>query len=217
MKKALIFGASGFVGSFLLEELLGSSDYDLVIAVTRKKLPQNSPKLKNLIGDFANLKALKNELVADDVFIALGTTKKNTPDESEYYKVDHDYPVLAARLAKENGAKSLFVVTAVGANKDSKVFYLRTKGEVEQDLQKLNFEHTVFFRPSMILGSRGEPRPLEKALIKFWPFVESVLVGGLNIYRGTEGKTVAKSMIHAAKKPIEKCQVFHWKEMRKFV
>ena len=101
MKKAILFGASGFIGSFLLNELLNNSEYESVTIVVRKDLNIQHPKLKTIIGDFNTLNSLKNEIIADEVFITLGTTKKNTPDTKLYYQVDHDYPVLAAKIAKD--------------------------------------------------------------------------------------------------------------------
>ncbi|MDF0581183.1 NAD(P)H-binding protein [Bradyrhizobium yuanmingense] len=167
MKTALVFGATGFIGSHLLRDLLDSPDYSRVVAVVRKPLAGSDPKLTVLIGDLASLPALKPQLVADEIFIALGTTRKHTPDEAEYYKIDHDYPLLAAEIAKANGARSVFLVTAVGANTGSGVFYLRTKGEVERDILSLDFEHTHIFRPSMILGERDEDRPRERSSSRY--------------------------------------------------
>ncbi|MDI5944121.1 hypothetical protein QLR68_39510, partial [Micromonospora sp. DH15] len=131
-------------------------------------LALNHPKLTVLIGDLASLPALKPQLVADEIFIALGTTRRHTPDEAEYYKIDHDYPLRAAEIAKANGARSVFLVTAVGANPGSGVFYVRTKGEVERDIRALNFDHTHIFRPSMILGERDEDRPRERLFVAIW-------------------------------------------------
>src|SRR3954466_11661108 len=168
MKKAIVFGATGFIGSHLLRDLLDNPNYEQVIAVTRKPLALSHPRLNTLIGGLASLPALKPQLVADEVFIALGTTRKHTPDEAEDYKIDHDYPVLAAEIAQANGAKSVFLVTAVGANAGSSVFYVRTKGEVERDVLALNFDHTHIFRPSMILGERDEDRPRERMIIAVW-------------------------------------------------
>ncbi len=148
MKKAIVFGASGFVGSYLLRELLDSPDYEEVIAVVRRELPLSHPKLKTWIGDYSSLSATQEKLVCDEIFIALGSTMKRTPDKREYYRVDHDYPVLAARLAKEGGARAVFLVSSIGANAASKAFYTRTKGETERDILALNFEHTRIFRPS---------------------------------------------------------------------
>lgn len=213
MKTALIFGATGFIGSHLLRDLLDNPDYERVIAVTRKPLALNHARLTTLIGDLASLPALKPQLVADEVFIALGTTRKHTADEAEYYKIDHNYPVLAAEIAKANGAKSVFLVTAVGANAGSGVFYVRTKGEVERDVLALNFDHTHIFRPSMILGEREEDRPRERMIIAVWNVINPLLVGPVDRYRGLTGGEIAQAIAKAAQRQTEKVRIYHWKEM----
>jgi uncharacterized protein YbjT (DUF2867 family) len=217
MKKAVLFGASGFIGSFLLEELLNDSEYEQVTIVVRKSLNINHTKLKTLIGDYHSLPDLKENIVADEIFIALGTTLKNTPDKDEYYHIDHDYPVLASKIAKDKGAKSVFIVTAVGANSNSKILYVKTKGETERDIIALDYEHTHIFHPSMLLGSRKENRPLEKFLQKIWSVVNLILIGKLKRFRGIEGKDVAKAMVKAATNQTEKVKVYHWQEMSDLV
>ncbi|WAC15328.1 NAD(P)H-binding protein [Dyadobacter pollutisoli] len=212
-KKAILFGASGFVGSYLLEGLLNDPDYSQVTVVVRKSLNVTHPKLKTLIGDYQSLPNLKNEIIADEVFIALGTTKKNTPDVQKYYQVDHDYPVLAAAIAKEKGAKSVFVVSSVGADASSGVFYIRTKGETERDIIALELEHTHIFRPSMIMGNRQESRSLEKIFIAIFSVINPIFVGPMQKYRGIEGKDIAKAMIAAAKKPADNVKIYEWKEL----
>lgn len=167
-----------------------------------------------LIGDFNSLTTLKAELVADDVFIALGTTKKTTPDLAQYYQVDHDYPVLAAKLALENGAKWVGLVSAVGADARSSVFYVRTKGEAERDLEALGYKYTAIFRPSMLLGERKENRPLERAFMGFWPKLNPLLQGSWSRYRGIDVKDVAAAMIRAAKNPEGKVKIYEWQEMQ---
>ena len=217
MKKALLFGATGFIGSHLLQDLLNNSDYEQVIIVVRKPIPTKHPKLKVLIGDYQSLPKLKSELVADEIFIALGTTTKNTPDRKKYYEIDHDYPVAAAKIAKENGAKSVFIVTAVGANENSNFFYIRTKGEVERDIKALGFKHTHIFEPSMILGQREEFRALEKTLISFWGGINLILAGPLDKYKGIDGKDIARAMIKSAQFQKEKIKTYRWKEMSSFL
>lgn len=214
MKKAIIFGATGFIGSCLLQNLLDNKDYEQVSVVVRKTLGLNHPKLKELIGDYHTLHALKDKIDADEIFITLGTTRKKTPDRAQYYQIDHDYPVEAAKIALEAGAKSVFVVTAVGANANSSIFYIRTKGETERDIISLNFEHTCIFRPSMIMGERKESRPFEKMLIKVWAFINPLLIGkSLKKYRGITGHNIAIAMMNAAKNQREKVKIFHWQEM----
>jgi len=214
MKRAIVFGSSGFVGSHLLSELLNSSDYGQVTAVARKSLNITDPKLRTAIADYNSLAGMKSEIAADEVFIALGTTKKNSPEKADYYQVDHDYPVLAARIAKEGGAKSVFLVTAVGANLNSRFFYVRAKGETERDVIALNFEQTHIFRPSVILGKRKEKRSLlEAALMEFWSALNPLLIWKADKYKGIRGEDIAKAMVQSAKNQTEKLKIYHWREM----
>ena len=214
MKRAIVFGASGFVGSHLLSELLNNSDYELITAVARKSLNITHPRLRTVIADYNSLAGVKSEIAADEVFLALGTTKTNSPKKADYYQVDHEYPVLAARIAKERGAKSVFLITAVGANPNSKFFYVRTKGETERDVIALNFEHTHIFRPSMILGNREEKRSLlEEALMRLWPAVNPLLTWKGDKYKGITGEDIAKALIQSAKTQTEKLKIYHWREM----
>src|ERR1035437_1929731 len=214
MKKAILFGASGFVGSNLLDELLNNSDYEKITIVVRKNLNISHPKLKTLIGDYHSLLELKVNIVADEIFIVLGTTKKNIPNKDEYYQIDHDYPVLAAKIAKGNGVKSIFIGTAVGANANSRISYARTKGQIERDIIALDFQHTHIFRPSMSMGTRKEKRQIEKSIIKLWSVINPILIGKyLNKYKGIDGKNIAKAMNNSAKNQFEKVKIYQWKEM----
>jgi len=218
MKKAIVFGSSGFVGSHLLGELLGSSDYEQVTAVVRRPLNISHKKLKILIGDANSLPDLKGHMLADEIFIALGATKKTSPKKADYYKVDHDYPVLAAKIAKEKGAQSVFLLSAVGANPHSSMFYVRTKGETERDIIALNFEHTHIFRLSMIMRNREENRSsLEKILIKAWSVLNPLLVGKADRYRGLTGEGIAKAVYNSASHQSEKLKIYHWKEMKELL
>ncbi|QHN05632.1 NAD-dependent epimerase/dehydratase family protein [Granulicella sp. WH15] len=217
MKKAVVFGASGFVGSYLLRELLDSPDYEEVIAVVRRELPLSHPKLRMWIGDYNSSSETREKFVCDEVFIALGSTTKRTPDKREYYQVDHDYPVLAARLAREGGAHSVFLVSSVGANAASKTFYIRTKGETERDILALNFEHTRIFRPSMIMGHRSENRPLERVVLKVWPLIDLFLVGNVDRYRGTSAEDIARAMKNSAKDAAGRSKIYYWREMRELL
>lgn len=213
MKTAIIFGASGFIGSLLLDALLNDGGYGAITIVVRKDLGIHHPKLTTLTGDYRSLTSLKDKVKGDDVFIALGTTKKNTPDEKKYYEIDHDYPVLAAKTAKENGATSVLLVSAVGPNLKSNIFYIRTKAETERDIIALDFAHTHLFRPSMLLGNREEKRPLEKFLMTVFRIINPLFMGGASKFRGIEGRTLAKAMVNAANKEAGKCKVYEWKEI----
>jgi len=214
MKTAILFGATGFIGSHLLQELLNNETYEKITIVVRKEINIKHPKLNTLIGDFSTLPLLKEHINADDVFIALGTTKKQTPDLIEYYKIDHDYPVLAAKMAKENGAKSVFVVTAIGANPNSSIFYTKTKGETERDIIALDYDHTHIFEPSMILGSRDAHRPMERIFINIFSIINPILMGYLSKYKGMDGKNIAIAINNASKNQLEKVKIYRWNEMK---
>ncbi len=215
MKSAVVFGASGFVGSHLLRELMESSEYGSVTAVVRKDLGLAHPKLRVVTGDYDSLPGLATEIAADEIFLALGTTKKNSPTEAAYSQVDHAYPVLAARVAKQAGAKAVFLVTAVGADPKSKFFYTRTKGETERDVIALGFEHTHIFRPSMILGPRKERRSLlEAVMMKLWSALNPVLRGRGERYKGMAGKEIARAMLQAAKQQAGTLTIYTWREMQ---
>ena len=213
MKSAILFGASGLVGYSLLTQLLDHPGYDKVTIVVRKPLPIKHSKLIMIIGDYAALPGLKDQIRADDVFIALGTTKKKTPDQNEYYRVDHDYPVLAASIAKENGARSVLLVSAIDANANSKIFYVRTKGEVEADIIALGFEHTYIFRPSMLVGDRKESRPAERLFIGLFAVINPLLRGSWKRYRSIKVKDLAAAMINAADDSTVKVKRYHWQDM----
>ncbi|MFC0243269.1 oxidoreductase [Rhodopseudomonas telluris] len=213
MTTALVFGATGFIGAQLLRGLLDRPDTTRVIAVVRRPLTLSDPKLTVLIGDRETLPALAAQLVADEVFVALGTTRKQTPDEAAYYRIDHDYPVEAARIARHNGAQAVFLVSAVGADAASRSFYLRTKGETERDVIALGFPRTAIFRPSMLVGQRAEHRPLERLFIGLSHLLNPVLLGPADRFRGIDGGDVARAMIAAARSDAPGVQILHWREM----
>lgn len=214
MRKALVFGATGLVGGFLLQQLLEDSNYSQVIAVTRKGLKLEHAKLKVLMGNFQTLSELKDQLIADDVFVALGTTKKDTPDEALYYQIDHDYPVLAAKLALQNRAQAVYLVSAVGADADSRFFYLRCKGETERDVIALGYPKTSIFRPSMILGNRSKSRPTESLLMGLFQGLNPLLQSSMKIYRGISAQEIAVSMVMSAHHRDPGVKILHWQEMK---
>lgn len=213
MKTAAVFGATGLVGTFLLRDLLGHPDYGQVIVFTRRDPGVDHPKLKIRTGDFNTLADSNEPLQTDEVFLSLGSTTRKTPDQREYYRIDHDYPVLAARRAREGGATSAFIVSAVGANPASKTFYLRTKGEMERDILALGYRKTCIFRPSLILGDRTENRPLEKTAAMVFPVLHPLLRGAFDQYRAMTAEDIARAMIRAADLENESGGIYQWREM----
>jgi uncharacterized protein YbjT (DUF2867 family) len=198
-KKAVILGATGLVGSALLEQLLNHPDYTTVRALVRKPTGVSHSKLEEHIINFKNFQDYTPLFEADEVFCCLGTTMKQAGSKQAFYFADHDLPVQAAKMA-QLFAKKFFLVSSIGANAWSLNYYLKVKGETERDILQTTLESIYIVRPSMLLGNRKEQRKGEeigKSLLKiFKPF----MIGDLRKYRGIEAGTVARAMILLAER-----------------
>lgn len=197
-RNALIAGASGLVGSHCLRLLLNSDRYSQVISIGRRDLPLIHPKLDQKVIDFDNLKKYSSELVADDVYCCLGTTIKKAGSKNNFYKVDHTYVVELARLTVAKNASQFLVVSAMGADAGSMLFYNKVKGEMERDVQQQNFETVHIFRPSLLLGEREEERTGEELASKIMRPLSGLMIGPLSKYKPILGEDVAKAMLYAA-------------------
>ena len=195
MKTALVIGASGLVGSECLQQLLHDKYFDRVIALSRKPLGIEHVKLLNQIVKFDEPQSFADYCKASHVFSAIGTTIKKAGSQEEFYKVDFTYAYEVAKAAKENGATTHVLVSAVGADADSMIFYPKTKGELEKAITELDFEHNVILRPSLLLGEREEERLGEKIAEKLNPILKFVAPS----YQGVEAVQVAKAMIKLSK------------------
>jgi uncharacterized protein YbjT (DUF2867 family) len=163
-RTALIAGATGLVGSELLSALLDDARYSTVLTIGRRLLEASHPKLQQLVVDFA---AIPDLAAIDDVFIALGTTRKVAGSEAAMRAVDVDAVVASATRAQKAGARRLGVVSSMGANSQSAMFYPRIKGEMEAAVIELGFEQTVIARPSQLCGTRellGQPKRVGELL-----------------------------------------------------
>ncbi|AYL98162.1 NAD(P)H-binding protein [Mucilaginibacter celer] len=193
-KKAIVAGASGLIGSHLLQILLTQAYYDEVLILVRKELPIEHHKLKQLVVDFDQLTSYLEELKGDAVFCCLGSTKKKTPDLSVYYKIDHDYAVQLAQLALQNGVKQYHLVSSIGANINGGNFYTKTKGQTEADITAIGLPTLHIYRPSALTGDRNEKRPMEKVVAVIMSLINPLFVGRYKKYRSIEGATVAMAM-----------------------
>ena len=163
MAVAVIAGTTGLIGSTLLDLLLDDSAYSKVIALTRKPLEKVHPKLHTLVVNFDMLDEYADHLKGDDIFCCLGTTIKQAGSQEAFRMVDYDYPVKIASIAKSQGARQYLLVTSLGSDKNSSIFYNRVKGEVEEAIKAVGFEGFHIFQPSMLLGERKEKRSGESA------------------------------------------------------
>ena len=198
-KVALLAGATGLVGTTLLDILLESDDFSRVVAVTRRPLAREHPRLANRTVQFDKLASQFAGFSCHSVFCCLGTTIRAAGSEEGFRKVDVDYVLALARVAQAAQAQRFIVLSSVGADAHSKNFYLRTKGEMEEALVKMNLTALDILQPSVLLGWRGELRPLELAATLLMPLVNPLLVGSYAIYRGIPVRTLALAMLGASR------------------
>ncbi len=163
-RRALLAGATGLVGGECLRRLVASEAYARVTVVARRDPGgvARHPKVRLLIGDLGAMESFGDALAADDVFCALGTTIRKAGSQERFRQVDQAYPLQLARLSRSAGARHFSLVSALGADPESRVFYSRVKGEVEQSLRAMGWPSLVILRPSLIAGERAESRPLER-------------------------------------------------------
>jgi len=195
-KTALLSGGTGLIGSQLLELLLKDNLYDKVIALSRKPLSSNHPKLENVVMDFDKLAEQSDALRADDVFCCLGTTMKQAGSQKAFYKVDFEYPLQIAKITRALGARQYLLVTALGANKKSSIYYNRVKGEIEEAVGNQDFESYHIFRPSFLQGPRIENRPGEQATNTFFKMFGFLVP---RKFKAIDSIKVARAMLFKAK------------------
>jgi len=191
MKTAIVLGATGLIGKKVTEHLLKNDSYSTVIILVRKPLNINHPKLKQHIFNYDAID--KTLLKGNDLFCCLGTTIKTAGSKEAFRKVDLDYVVNVAKAAKENGINHFAVVSAMGANKNSTVFYNQIKGEMEEAIKSIGFDSTYVIRPSLLLGDRKEFR-FGELIGKFFMITLSFLIP--KKYRAIYDVQVALSTIH---------------------
>jgi uncharacterized protein YbjT (DUF2867 family) len=203
-KTAIILGATGATGGELLKLLLEDNRYSSIKLFLRKPSGSTHPKVTEHVVNLFELEKHAAGFTADEVFCCIGTTKAQTPDKETYYKIDHGIPVTAARLAKQNGIGTFIVVSAIGASPNSGVFYIRTKGEMERDVQQLGIAKTHILQPSQIVAPQRQGRTLEKIVVKVMGLLNPLLVGGLKKYRSIKAHDIAKAMVKLANTSYKK-------------
>jgi uncharacterized protein YbjT (DUF2867 family) len=208
VKVALIAGASGLTGSYCLDFLLNEREYSQVISVGRKNLQKQHPKLKQIIADPVKegpdqISDLLQDIEFHDVFCCLGSTMKKAGSKDRFMKVDFDYPVLLANIAKIKGAFGFHVVSAMGADKKSFFFYNRVKGMMEEAIMKLEIPNTNILRPSIIDGERTETRTGEKIGLMIAKIISPLLLGPLKKYKPTKAKAIGYALVEMAARGIK--------------
>jgi len=209
---AAVIGATGLIGSHILNQLINDSAYAEIRVLVRRSFEAADLRVKVIKLNFDDLHAFDAALQGVDVvFCAIGTTRSKTPDLNAYRKIDVDIPVNAAKLSEKNAVMSFQLVSSVGANSLSNNFYLKMKGTVEDEVQKLNIPSVSVFRPSLLLGKRNPPRLAEQiSAVLMKPFVFLIP----DQYKPIEAKQVAAAMIRASKTQHPGFNIFHFSEMQ---
>ena len=203
MKTALLFGASGLVGSHVLSQLISNNNYSKIKLFVRSSIDISDPKIEIIQTDFNNLENHREDIKGDDCFFCIGTTKRNSPDKNEYQRIELNIPKQVAQIAKSNNIKSYFFVSSGYANSKSSGDYLKYKGLVEEEILNLGFSKTGILRPSFILGNREEFRLGEKIGIIIFKLLNPLFVGPLRKMRSIHSETIAIAMIKLANENID--------------
>ena len=212
--KAVIAGASGLVGSILLNKLLNDAHIDQVIAIGRRTLNLNNSKLTEVIvPDLEKLDSFSDQLEGELYFCCLGTTIKKAQTKENFKKVDIDAVVGFAKVAKKHQAKSFVVISSMGADSHSMIFYNKTKGEMEEAVSSLGLFSVAIFRPSLLIGNRIEKRTAEGLAIKTYNAIEFILPQSLNKALGTKVEILAEKMLEVAKSKKAGIQIFQANEI----
>ncbi|MFO0602790.1 MAG: NAD(P)H-binding protein [Polyangiales bacterium] len=204
-RSAWIAGATGMVGSHLVDALLEGTAFDAVVTLGRRPLDRSHPKLTQATVDFAAIDPASLPPVTD-AFCALGTTIKKAGSREAFRAVDHDAVLAFARAAKARGASRFYVVTALGADAGSLVFYNRVKGETEEALRAMGFEALAIARPSLLVGERAESRPGERLAIALTGALKPLLKPFAS--RPIEGAVVARALRAIADAPPSGARVY---------
>ena len=212
---AVIIGATGLIGSLLLEKLLNDDAFDKIRVLVRRPFAKQHPKLEVEVVDFSNLEDYAAKLGKGDcIFCAIGTTKKKMKgDKVAYRKIDYDIAVNAAQFGKKAGFSQYLLVSSVGADVQAKGFYLQLKGEVEQAIEAIGFKSLHLFQPSFLLGIRNEVRFGEAMMKKFLNPLSGLFTGKWTKYKAIEANAVANAMIAAAKQGNLGKKIYQYGEM----
>jgi len=213
MKTALLVGSTGLVGNQLLQLLLNSSRYGKVVALVRQHVLEPHAKLQQVVVDFSKLSERATEYKADDIFCCLGTTMANAGSKENFYQVDFYYPFLLAKTNFIAGAKQYLLVSALGATKESGIYYNRVKGEVEEAILNVGYETVHIFRPSLLLGPRKEKRFGENTAKALYKIFGSLIP---DKYKAIDSFKVAKAMLSYASRDDKGVFIHESKDLQRF-
>ena len=210
--KITLIGSSGLIGTNFLEQI-GPDDFQNVKAITRRKILnlENKDFIKQSVHDFSDLEKMRQDLKTDVLVSALGTTIKKAGSKNEFTKIDHDLTLKISKIAKEEGCRTMILISSIGASCESNIFYSKVKGLLEVSLKEIGFEELHILRPSLLLGKRTETRPAE--------YISKHLIGHLSFLIPWKYKPIHVSIIAKKIKFIimeEKSGIHIWKGRKLF-
>jgi uncharacterized protein YbjT (DUF2867 family) len=201
-KTATVIGATGLIGSNLLQLLAKDNSYDIIRLLVRRPIEKTTPKTEVKLIDFSDYESFRLGIEGSDVvFCAVGTTQKKVKGDKEAYRrIDFDIPVKAARICKDAGCEKFILVSAIGASSKSSNFYLQLKGEVEDAVKNAGIKSVHIMQPSILLGERQEFRRWEKIGQSTMKALSFLLAGNLQKYKAVHAREVATAMLTCSKK-----------------
>lgn len=191
---ANLIGATGLVGKQLLFLLLKNEKFEKIRIFVRRDAGIQHPKLEQYVIDFSQMETWEKFLTGDVLFSALGTTLKQAGSKVSQYETDFTFNLNVAKIARENSIKNYILVSSIGANPESPLFYPRMKGELDGAVSKLNFENLAIMRPASLTGKREKKRWVEILSV---PVVFIITKFFLKKYRPIKDIIVARAMINA--------------------
>lgn len=194
-RTANVIGATGLVGKALVQQLLNDERFEKVRIFVRRETGLKHPKLEQLIVDFGKTETWEKQLTGDILFSALGTTLKQAGSKEKQFEIDFTFNLNFAQKAKENGIENYILVSSVGANSQSSIFYTKMKGELDEAVAKLGFQNLAILRPASLTGARENRRIAEEISVPVLNFLTRFV---LKNYRPISDQTVAKAMINGA-------------------
>lgn len=215
MSTATIIGSTGLIGGHVLDLLIQDNAFDKIRVLVRRTLTINDPKVEVMVIDFNNYDQYKTGIAGSNVvFCAIGTTQKKVGgDRDAYRKVDFDIPVNAAKFCAQAGCEQFLLVSSVGADSKGSNFYIKLKGEVEDEVKKANVPSTHIFRPSMLLGHRKQEFRLAERI--FQPMMKVLAFMIPTKWKAVKAEDVAKAMVAAAKNNQPGLHVYEYRKIMK--
>lgn len=210
-ESAILLGASGLTGSYLLRYLLQDDYFTEVNILVRKKIDLTHPKLKQTVVDFNNTVDFQSSIGKSDIiFCCIGTTMKKVKGDRKLYKqIDVDIPVNAAKFGAENGVRKFLLVSAIGANAKSSIFYKRIKGLAENGVKNSGIPSIYIFRPSLLTGRINKRRGERFAEI-IMKILDPFMIGSLRKYHSMPATKLAYTMLNTAKKESMAVRVLYY-------